>query len=635
MNVSVSNLQTSFVESTPPSTPRRLVKKQSLSILSSSTKSENPNKLSAFKSTSNLASDYKKKIQKEQQYIDTYTSSKPINERIISESTGLIKFSLGKNASGRQGINIKGRSRSVKELKQMYEQGLVNTPSGSLSTTTTTSISIPSPTKENLNLDFAYRSTSSSSNNTVLLKTSSNGSRSSSSETVNTSTTCFSDNSQLLSELSSIENDRTGLPIYIPINESKPIVDDVMGDFGKISNNLNSGNCNNSSIANSSLIINENDTHDEIFQKLRDDEHYEKRLLLDLASKQRQILELRDKLDSADQELKSYENRYKDYFLNKNEMIIADTKDSTTDTNKQENSTIKSSDSTLSPIKKLNNKTSMLGLKVNELFNKTYLQATQTISEVQQQTQLHTNPATTSQQDDQQQQNINLKEISNSINQFNNNVNNVFSKGKNFIGSLNSNNSTQNNWFNTNNMTIRIRNTETNKNNNDNNNSNNDNNNNSSTDSNNSRNPILNNPLFKNLLNNKINGEHSPIPNFRIDADFIKESTIKLFNNSNKDKDSSFESDESYLNEEEQKLTALDSGDFDYSDCTYYDYNKEASNVGYKKTNRVNSPIRRIIEESEKEQDDYQDDRYANDDSDKDEDEEEEDYGGDAYPLEL
>ncbi|GMF90482.1 unnamed protein product [[Candida] boidinii] len=122
----------------------------------------------------------------------------------------------------------------------MYEQGLVNTPSGSLSTTTTTSISIPSPTKENLNLDFAYRSTSSSSNNTVLLKTSSNGSRSSSSETVNTSTTCFSDNSQLLSELSSIENDRTGLPIYIPINESKPIVDDVMGDFGKISNNLNS-----------------------------------------------------------------------------------------------------------------------------------------------------------------------------------------------------------------------------------------------------------------------------------------------------------------------------------------------------------------------------------------------------------
>lgn len=634
MNVSVSNLQTSFVESTPPSTPRRLVKKQSLSILSSSTKSENPNKLSTFKSTSNLASDYKKKIQKEQQYIDTYTSSKPINERIISESTGLIKFSLGKNASGRQGINIKGRSRSVKELKQMYEQGLVNAPSGALPTTTTTSISNPSPTKENLNLDFAYRSTSSSSNNTVRLKNSNNGSRSSSSETVNTSTTCFSDNSQLLSELSSIENDRTGLPIYIPINESKPAVDDVIGDFGRISNNLNSGNSNNSSIANSSLIINENDSHDEIFQKLREDEHYEKRLLLDLASKQRQILELRDKLDSADQELKSYENRYKDYFLNKNEMIIADTKDPTTDTNNQENSKIKNSDSTLSPIKKLNNKTSMLGLKVNELFNKTYLQATQTISEVQQQTQLHTNLATTSQQNDQQQQNINLKEISNSINQFNNNVNNVFSKGKNFIGNLNSNNSAQNNWFNTNNMTIRIRNTETNNKNNKNSSNKSSSDSSSTTDSNNSRNPILNNPLFKNLLNNKINGENSPIPNFKIDADFIKESTIKLFNNNSNDKDSSFESDESYLNEEEQKLTALDSGDFDYPDCTYYDYNKEASNVGSKKTNRVKSPIRRIIQESEKEQDDYQDDRYANDVSDKDEDEEE-DYGGDAYPLEL
>ncbi|OWB76446.1 hypothetical protein B5S32_g598 [[Candida] boidinii] len=625
MSTSAINNQTSFVASTPPSTPRRLVKKQSLSILSSSTKSENPNKLSAFKSTSNLASDYKKKIQEEEQSIDTYTSTKPINKRIISESTGLIKFSLGKNASGRQGINIKGRSRSVKELKQMYEQGLVNTPSTNVASTTMTSVANPSPAKTSLNLDFAYRSSSSSSCDTVRLKNSNNGTRSSSSETVNTSASCFSDNSQLLSELSSIENDRTGLPIYIPINESKPSVDDVIGDFG---NNLNSGNCNNSSIANSSLIINENDTHDEIFQKLRENEHYEKRLLLDLASKQRQVLELRDKLDSADQELKSYENKYKDYFINKNEMINSDTKDSTADTKNQDKNAMKTNVSNLSPIKKLNNKTSMLGLKVNELFNKTYLQATQTISEVQQQAQLHSNLVSSSQQNDQQQQNINLKEISNSLNQFNNNVNNVFSKGKNFIGNLNSNNTTQNNWFNSNNMTIRIRNTETNNNNN--------NNESDSTTDINSKNPILNNPLFKNLLNNKINGENSPIPNFKIDANFIRESTIKLFNNNNNnnDKDSSFESDESYLNEEEQKLTALDTGDFDYSDCTYYDYNKESPKTGSKSNNRVNSPIKKIVEESEEEQDNYQDDRYANGSSDDDEDGEE-DYGGDAYPLEL
>ncbi|GME91469.1 unnamed protein product [[Candida] boidinii] len=308
-------------------------------------------------------------------------------------------------------------------------------------------------------------------------------------------------------------------------------------------------------------------------------------------------------------------------------MINSDTKDSTADTKNQDKNAMKTNVSNLSPIKKLNNKTSMLGLKVNELFNKTYLQATQTISEVQQQAQLHSNLVSSSQQNDQQQQNINLKEISNSLNQFNNNVNNVFSKGKNFIGNLNSNNTTQNNWFNSNNMTIRIRNTETNNNNN--------NNESDSTTDINSKNPILNNPLFKNLLNNKINGENSPIPNFKIDANFIRESTIKLFNNNNNnDKDSSFESDESYLNEEEQKLTALDTGDFDYSDCTYYDYNKESSKTDSNGNNRVNSPIKKIIEESEEEQDNYQDDRYANGSSVDDEDEEE-DYGGDAYPLEL